>query len=269
LELISIAIYAYGPRMTSSRTRPPSTTIRREGPLPYYAQLADILRRSITEGRWKPGEALPSEAELGNSHGLSRTAVRQALGQLVAEGLVQKEKGRGSFVRRAPIAEFTVQELRGFFDEMTEKGHSVSERVLEQELVTAPPEVAGDLQLPMGAKAVRLFRVREVDRIPICETETHLPASRFEAVAGMDLSGKSLYSILKTEFGVVPAGGTRTMESVAAGTVTAKNLGVSAGVPLLKLTALNYDEAGIPFEYFTAVYRGDSTRFELEVRPKS
>lgn len=269
MELVNIAIYAYSPRMTSSQIKPGPTTIRRKGPLPYYAQLAEILRRAIADGRWQPGEALPSEAELGSIHGLSRTAVRQALGQLVTEGLVQKEKGRGSFVRRATIAEFTVQELRGFFDEMTERGHLVSERVLDRGLVTAPPEVAGDLQLPMGAKAVRLFRVREVDRVPICETETHLPASRFEAIAGMDLSGKSLYSILRTEFGVAPAGGRRTMESVAAGPSTARNLGVDRAVPLLKVTALNYDDEGIPFEYFTALYRGDSTRFELEVSAKS
>jgi GntR family transcriptional regulator len=253
--------------MTSSHPHP--ATINREEALPYYAQLAQILRQQITEGRFKPGEALPSEAELGNLHGISRTAVRQALAELVADGLVQKEKGRGSFVRRSPLAEFTVQELRGFFDEMTEKGHTVSDRVLAREIVAAPPEVAGELRLPMGTDAVRLFRVREVDGVSICETETYLPASRFEALAEIDLTGKSLYSILRSNFGIVPTGGKRLIESVAAEASTARNLGIDPGVPLLKVTAVNFDDSDVPFERFTALYRGDSSRFELAVRSKT
>jgi GntR family transcriptional regulator len=254
--------------MTSSQPSPP-TTINREEALPYYAQLGQILRREIAEGRFKPGQALPSEAELGSLYGISRTAVRQALAELVAEGLVQKEKGKGSFVRRSPLAEFTVQELRGFFDEMTDKGHKVSDRVLAQEIVASPPEVAGELRIPMGTKAVRLFRIREVDGVSICETETYLPAGRFEALAEIDLGGKSLYSILRSKFGIVPKGGQRLIESVAAEESTARNLGIELGVPLLKLTAVNFDQSEVPFERFTALYRGDSSRFELAVRSKA
>src|SRR5688500_2905478 len=100
--------------------------IKREAPLPFYAQLADLLREKIAEGSYRPGDSLPSEAELGAAYGLSRTAIRQALSLLVAEGLVQKEKGRGSFVRQSPLADFVVQEIRGFYEEMSEKNHSVT-----------------------------------------------------------------------------------------------------------------------------------------------
>lgn len=242
--------------------------IRRNGPLPYYAQLADILRAEIAAARWQPGEALPSEAQLGSRHGLSRTAVRQALGQLVAEGLVQKEKGRGTFVRRAPVADFVVHEVRGFFDEMTEKGHQVSTRVLAQEAATAPPRVVGELGLLMGSKTVRVFRVRLVDGVAICEVETFLPFPRFEALLRSDLQNRSLYSVLASDFGTKPTGGHRYIESASAAQDTARNLGISRGEPLLKLTAINFDQSGVPFEYFLAHYRADATRFELTVTSK-
>src|SRR3954463_4592010 len=93
----------------------PRGTIAKGPRLPYYAQLAAILRKAISDGDWPPGFALPSEADLCSMFGLSRTAVRQALAELSAEGLVHKEKGRGSFVR-GPRAGFVVQELRGFFE---------------------------------------------------------------------------------------------------------------------------------------------------------
>lgn len=266
--------------MTSSYTPPPTAElaveedqprlpIRRDGPLPYYAQLADILRAEIGAGRWEPGAALPSEGQLQSRYGLSRTAVRQALGMLVSEGLVQKEKGRGTFVRRLPVADFVVQELRGFYDEMTDRGHAVSTRILAQKVTPLSPAVAGELELKMGSRALRLFRVRSVDGVAICEVETFLPLPRFDRLVEMDLGSRSLYSVLANDFGVAPTGGRRHIQSAAADEDTALNLGIDPGDPLLEVNAVNVDQNGTPFEFFRALYRGDSTRFELSVGPRS
>jgi GntR family transcriptional regulator len=245
----------------------PRRSIRKDGAVPYYAQLAQLFRDAIVSGEWEPGRPLPSEQVIGEFFGLSRTAVRQALAELAAEGLVRKEKGRGTFVRGPRRTEFVVQELRGFFDEMSDQGKVVSTDVLVLETTTAPPDEAALLGIPTGSKVVQLDRLRRVDGEPICLARTYLPLPRFAGLAGQDLSSSSLYEVLHSAFGVEPSTGWRTVEATAADRPTARHLGVRPGSPLLLLTSLNIDATGEPFEHFTAWYRADRTSFRIEVGP--
>ena len=251
----------------TSTAQLPRTSIRKDGAVPYYAQLADLFRDHIVTGHWEPGRPLPSEQAIGEFFGLSRTAVRQALAELQAEGLVRKEKGRGSFVRGPRRAEFVVQELRGFFDEMSEQGKAVDTDVLLLETTVAPAEEAALLGIPTGSKVVQLDRLRRIDGEPICLARTLLPLPRFAGLAGQDLSSSSLYEVLHDAFGVEPRTGWRTVEATAADRTTAGLLGVRPGAPLLMLHSLNVDADGQPFEHFTAWYRADRTSFRIEVGP--
>lgn len=251
----------------ASTTELPRTAIRKNGVVPYYAQLAELFRDAIVSGEWEPGRLLPSEQVVGEFFGLSRTAVRQALAELAAEGLVRKEKGRGTFVRGPRRTEFVVQELRGFFDEMSEQGKVVSTDVLLLETTTAPAEAAALLGIPTGSKVVQLDRLRRVDGEPICFTQTLLPLPRFAGLAGQDLTRSSLYELLHSAFGVEPRTGWRTVEATAADRPTAGLLGIRTGSPLLLLTSLNVDATGQPFEHFTAWYRADRTSFRIVVGP--
>jgi GntR family transcriptional regulator len=247
---------------------PPRAAIRKNSPVPYYAQLADILRSAIDEGELAPGAALPSEAVLCATYEVSRTAVRQALGDLAAEGLVRKEKGRGSFVRGPRRADFVVQEMRGFHDELTERGHSVDTRVLAQHVDASTADEATLLLIPTGSEVVRLERLRFADAAPICVVQTVLAAARFPGLVDRDLTGVSLYKVLSSEYGVEARGGHRMIEAIAADRSTARHLGVRTGAPLLKLSSMNDDQAGRPFELFTAQYRADRTTFQVTVTPR-
>jgi GntR family transcriptional regulator len=239
--------------------------VRRDLPVPYYAQLAEILHEEITDGVWVPGDELPSEAELCATHGVSRTAVRQALGELATRGVVHKQRGRRTSV--AGVTSLVVQEMRGFSDEMQERGEEIRTEILKLEIVPAPPRVAHDLNLPNGSDVVLLARAREVDHETVVYTETHLPASRFRELLDIELAGTSLYAALSDRFGVHPRSGRRAIEAVGATREIARLLHVKAGAALLKLHAVNLDEDGAPFETFEAWYRGDATRFELVVGP--
>lgn len=247
----------------------PGVAIQRNDPLPYYAQLADILREEIHGGRWQPGELLPSEAELGEFFDLSRTVVRQALGQLQDEGLVQKERGRGTFVTRRKVASFVVQELRGFHDDMTKQGKRVETNVLCQGVIEVPPEVAPNLEVPMGSEVVAVERVRIVDGDPVVEVHTYLPAPRFAGLVDVDLENLSLYTVLEERYGIHPHGGVRSIEAEGASRTVARNLGVRAGSPVLRLDAINLDADRTPFEFFRAWYRGDLTTFQIWLDAKA
>lgn len=242
--------------------------VLRAGGLPYYVQVADHLRDEINSGRWTPGELIPSEAGLCEAFGVSRTAIRQALAELVGEGLLHKEKGRGTFVARPHMA-ITVQELRGFFDEMSAAGRSVITRVLRQEMAPAPVAMASALAVPVGSPVVCLERVRSVAGEPLVHATTYLPWPRYGDLLDVDLADHGLYATIDAMYGVRPHGGLRRLEAVSATPAQARLLGVRSRDALLRLVASNVDADGVPFEAFDAHYRGDRAVFEAEVHHNS
>lgn len=250
--------------MARTTDRAAGVRVVRAAGVPYYVQVAEIIRQRLREGQWAPGELIPSESGLCDMFGVSRTAIRQALGVLVDEGLLQKEKGRGTFVSRPHVA-LAVQELRGFYDEMAVLGRVVSNEVRRQEVVAVPPHVAPELGVPMHAGVLLLERVRGVDREPLVHVRTYLPLPRFEALLDMDLSQRSLYAVLAEEFGVEARGGRRRIDAVAATAEQARLLKVPSRSPVLRVTATNTDADGTPFEHFEAWYRADQTSFEIVV----
>jgi GntR family transcriptional regulator len=232
--------------------------------VPYYIQVADHLRQELREGRWAVGELIPSEAALCDLFGVSRTAIRQALGELVAEGLLHKQRGRGTFVSR-PHVSLAVQETRGFFDEMVERGHAVETEILRQSVVDIPPEFAPELALPMGSQVLRIERIRRVATENLVYVTTFLPLPRFAGLVDRDLSRASLYAVLAEDFGVRASSGRRRIEALKATDVVAKHLAVRRNEPTLRVTAVNYDADGQAFEAFEAHYRADRTAFEVDV----
>lgn len=240
-------------------------TIQKSHPLPYYAQLAAILRDAIRDGTMLPGELLPSEAELGRQQDISRTAVRQALDALVDEGMVHKEKGRGTFVSSPKGNEFVVQEFRGFFEAMTRRGQTVTTVLLSVGIELVPPYAVTALGLSSSDEVVAIERVRKADGIPVVAVRTYLPASRFREVLDHDLTRESLYEVLRTDFDVVVGAGRRRFEAEAADAALACELELETGDPILKLTAVNQDADGIPFEYYVACYVGSRIAFDVGV----
>ena len=243
--------------------------IRRNAPLPYYAQLAQILRTQITGGRWSPGDLLPSESDLCTMYELSRTAVRQALDELVAEGLVQKEKGKGTFVTKPPISEFMIQEVTGLHEEMRRKGQSVTTEVLAQSTVDTPKEVSDAFGSLATERSVLIHRIRRIDGEPVVETYTYLLFPRFARLLDIDLSKHSLYRTLASDFDIEPAGGRKKITATVANRELADHLGIDIGSPMLRLEAVNLDVHGDPFEYFVGWYRGDRTGFEVRAEGRS
>ena len=95
--------------------------INRSSKLPLYHQLYELLRSGITSGRWQPGDMLPPESELTERYEVSRTTVRQVLEMLVNEGLIYRQRGRGSFVAH-PTVEQTLVRIISFTDDMRQRG---------------------------------------------------------------------------------------------------------------------------------------------------
>ena len=240
--------------------------IDRGSHIPYYLQLKEVLTEGIQQGDWGPGDLIPSEAELGKSFGVSRTVVRQALNEMTYDGLVVRQKGKGTFVTQPKISSRSlVQSLEGFYGEMAERGVPVLTQVLEQTLEPADPDVAANLELEAMAPVVKLVRLRFVEEEPIVLVESHLPYEMCRDVIKADLEQGSLYAFLEEECGLTIGRGWRRIEAIAADEEAAARLAVDTGSPLIRLKSVSYTPEGTPLEYFDALFRGDRARFEVDI----
>ncbi len=236
-------------------------------PVPYYYQLEQLLREKIENGEWKPGDVLPSEAELCSTFRVSRTVVRQALNKLCQDGIVYKEKGRGTFVAKPKLQEKFIQRTYGFYQEMKEKGLEVESKILEHELIEPPTRIRTLWKLREGQKVVKTSRLRSVNKELIMFTTTYVRSDLCSGLEKEDLTNRSLYQLLWDKYGLKISYGHRTLEAVAASKYEADMLKVPRRSPLVYLESISYLEDGTPIEYFEAWHRGDRCKFAIELVP--
>jgi GntR family transcriptional regulator len=243
----------------------PTTMIERSSPVPYYFQLRKLLAEEISAARWVPGERIPSEPDICRHFDVSRTTVRQALGDLESEGLIRKEKGRGTFVAEPRSSSWFLQSSGGFFDEASRTGRKVTSRVRRAEITELPTWAADSLGLPEGSRGITLERVRWVDDWLVMYVETHLPERFANVVTSSDLENHSLYQALEDQLAVSVASGRRLVEATTAEDDLANLLEVPPGSPLLFVQSVSVDTEGWPFECYRAWHRADRTKIEVQV----
>ncbi|MFJ4223084.1 GntR family transcriptional regulator [Microbacterium sp. NPDC089695] len=240
-------------------------SIDRHSAAPMYDQLRQLIIEGITRDGLQPGDPLPGEHRLCERYGISRTVVRQALAQLEHEGLVERVKGKGTFVSRPRTAESLVHTLVGLYDDVERRGGHVHSDVLRHEQALADDEIAAALEVAPGTPVVVLERLRHVDGEPWSLSTTWMPEAVGGVTLGVDLSEASLYRVL-AENGIVATSGVRSAEATVATHEQAQHLGVSAGSALLRLRSVSRGADGIPIEYFVAHHRGDRSRFEFQLQ---
>lgn len=239
--------------------------IDRRSPIPFYFQLKRLVADEIDSGRWRPGTRLPSENELCERFDVSRTTVRQALGELEREGALRKEKGRGTFVAEPASTSWLLQSSHGFHEDATAEGKEVVSRVLRCELEVLPDWAADALEVPAASHGVTLERVRWVDGQLAMYVVNHLAPRLADTVLGADLERGSLYRTLAEREGLAVAGGRRVVEAATAADELARLLEVEPGAPLLFVESVSWDETQQPFECYRAWHRSDRSKIEVQV----
>jgi GntR family transcriptional regulator len=243
-----------------------STTIDRRSPVPYYVQLKEALTEVIERGVWNPGDQIPSEHELCDLFDVSRTVVRQALKEMSYEGLLVREKGRGTFVEEPKISSRSlVHSLTGFYEDMEGRGHPPVTDVLEQDIEPANPKIAASLGLDPLTPVIKLERLRFVQGEPIVLVSSYLPYHLCPKLIRADMRHQSLYAFLKREYGLTITHGRRRIDAVLANEHEAELLEIEPGSPLLRLDSVSFMRDGTPLEYFHGLFRGDRSAFEVEI----
>lgn len=224
-------------------------------PIPVYFQLKQELLRRIEAGEWESDNRLPSEVQLSKMHGISRMTVRQALGQLVDEGVLRRERGRGTFVAKPKIHK-RLSSLTSFSDDARARGKQATAHIIQLELRPAPAHVVEALEIAPGELVIVLERLRSTNDDAVAIERCYLYFPHCEELLHDDLT-TSLYRKLREKYRVFPTSADERIEAGACPTREARLLSIRPGSPVLRITRVTTSQDKRPFEYVESVYRAD------------
>lgn len=205
---------------------------------PLYQVINRDLSGQITSGSLPLGDRLPSESELAQHYGVSRMTVRQALGQLEAEGLVVRRRGAGTFVSDPRPRRRQANRFGSFAEEMGVDAADVTTDLLEQHVAQPPDDVVSALRLGPGQPAVHVRRLRRLRGEPVALQDSWLPLLLAPSLARDGLERGSLYRTLQEREGLEVV---RAEQEVTASSATAEEarlLAVEPGSPLITIFRL-------------------------------
>lgn len=231
---------------------------------PLWTQFRDVLRNRILQGDLAIGTKLPTEAEFGEQFGISRIVVREALGDLVRSGLIYKIRGQGAFVSARERDEDFVSTVLGFSDEMERKGLTVRTQVLAQELRAPDDPEAHALGLARGDQVVALRRLRSVDGELRLLVDTVVPADLAPGLHRLRLENRSLYDVLRRQYGLRIVRAERWIDAVLPDARTRALLEMDAAEPLLRIESIAYGPNGRALEHYRALHRCRSSRLHVK-----
>jgi GntR family transcriptional regulator len=238
----------------------------RDKAIPLYYQLETILRNKITSGDYSPDVPLPSEDALAEEYEVSRITVRQALSSLEKDGLVIRQRGKGTFVSEKAGA-LELPRFTGSIEDLILMGKRTKTKVIESSWIDPPDTIRQRLKVKEG-KVLRIEKIRYIEGDPFSHVFNYLPPELGNKLS-MDLvASKPMLMILEDELGVRANEAEQSVEATIADAEDASLLDIRVGDPLLKAERTVYDLKGNPVEYVSVVYRADKYTFTMKLKRK-
>jgi len=240
--------------------------IRRNKPVPLYRQLRDSLANRINAGEFKLGDRIPSERQLCQESGLSRSTVRQALRELTREGLIRTVPGIGTYVC-APRSNLVVNvSLAGFSTDVNRQGMTPSSRMLDMRVVSEPdPMLIDRMQLKSGEEVIIVERLRYVNNVPLAVHRVHINCRLCPAVLQSDLAHVSLFSIFRDECGLELTHAEEQVYAALANERELELLHLSYPASVLRAERTTFLSSGEVIEFALATYCGEWYRLNIKM----
>lgn len=215
--------------------------------------IAKEIKYMLQKDHAAEGQRLPSERELAARFGVQRATLRLALQSLEREGIVASRKGSGCYVCPARINE-DMQEILSLSDRIHNMGKKLENELLSFEKIEADKDLAKKMMQPLGLKLSKITRVRSLidsngTPIPIGIDYAYIPEDVAPKLIQYDVEKRSLFEILKTEYGITPSSDQQWVEIVYATKFEEKYLQVSGKTPLIKKEGMTYDKDGRMIQY--------------------
>ncbi len=230
---------------------------------PAYAQLAAILRRQVAEGIYRPGDQLPSEAQLSRRYGVSPMTVRRSINLLADEGVISTAQGRGTFVKPLEIstATFDLQELRDLFG--ADGGAVV--RLLDVRVVAADERTARKLKVLVGDKVIYIRRLLTRADEPVFYHRAYLIYDPRRPIVEAEMDVTSLQGLFTGAENTLLKYGELTIEATVINGEEARILQASVPSAAFCIEHLFYDFDNKPISWGWFICRSDHLRFRASV----
>lgn len=227
--------------------------------IPLYIQLKERIEQNIFDGIYR--EKIPSEREIMDEFYVSRSTVRQAVSELVDDGVLEKRPGKGTFVSMKPIDDW-LGSLSSTSEIIERMGMKPGAKVIQSEMV----ELAPHLQQIIGlTEAYHLKRIRYADDIPIGIENNYYPVDIGEKLSAFDLNNAALYDLLELKLGVRMKEADQVIRAGKVRQEDAGLLGVSRSTSILNVDRKLLDVDGNFVEFERAYYRADMYSFKIKV----
>lgn len=237
-------------------------TIDRSSSEPLWSQVLDDLRRRLDAGEFEAN--FPTDLELTQHYGVSRHTAREAVRKLQADGIISRERGRGTFVT-SPTIEQATGAIYSLYRSIASRGIEQRSDVLDLSQTT-DAEVAERLGLRSNATLVRLERVRLAGGEPLAHDTAWLPAAVAKPLLRVDFSETALYDELSRRCGVHPTSGTEWITTEMPDSHERELLGIDASTPVFRICRLGLAD-GRPIEWRQTLVRGDRYTFVANWSP--
>jgi GntR family phosphonate transport system transcriptional regulator len=239
-----------------------SSIDKSNGSMPVYRQVSNILESEIVE-LYEKGDALPSEAELASRFKINRHTLRRAVDKLENEGLVNRVRGKGTFVVGSIVA-YDIKKSTRFTENLETQGRRASSLVLRSIGEPASDEVAEKLCLEVNDPVILIETLREVDGLPFCIVSHYFPYIKFFDLLQNYKQG-SLHTYIKEHHNIELH---RTQSLIIADSPQpddAELLKLNKTTPILRVKSLNVDSStGQPVEFVVTRFRGDAVQLSVE-----
>ena len=241
-----------------------SFSLQPDSAVPLYYQLAQSLRAQIESGLWKPGDMIISERELMQLAGVSRATVRQAISSLIQDGVLDRSRGRGTFVARRKM-EQEMRSVYSFAEQMARQGFQLEDQLLQRHRVPASEELAELLALRPGDWLIHIRRIRYLQGVPLLLDSSYIPYHLCPNLL-TDPFEPPLYRMLAEKYGLPPTHATDYLEAVLADRSQAHLLQVEVGAPLMFLQRLTFTRGDVPLHVAQNYIPGDRCRFRVNLQ---
>jgi len=229
--------------------------LNRNSATPIFEQITDWMRNKIQSSEWTDDQQIPSESELCDLFGVSRGTVRKAIEVLIAERLLIRIHGKGTFVKNKILLEQRpTWRLAGFSRDLISRGIPYSTKVLKKDIVQPSEEVRERLLLSPNKKIFHMHRLRTINQQPVLLIENHIVYDYCEGVEEINFEENQLYVTLEKKFKIPFDWAKRTYRSIGADPKIASLLDLQKNAPLMYLEELYHDTHSTPVEYTRAFF---------------
>jgi len=232
--------------------------------IPLYFQIGQIIKSKIITGEYMPGEQIPTEKELCHTYGVSSITARQAILNLVNEGLLIRMQGKGTFVAEG-IANINTSQFSGTISDLITDLKRQEVKVLGIHRIRPPKKISKFLRIEEDAEVIQVKRTRNADNLPVSYIINYLPLQTGERIKEDDLQKYPMLQILRDQLGIPLTGAMQYIEAIIADYDVATALSVSITSPILYIETLVFEKRKKPVEFVQTFIRPDRYKYSVKL----